>query len=340
MQNTMKKFLGSLLFLAGLLGILALLSPIFLPKTNAKEAGMRNASAVGVFAEPKDTLDVLVFGDSETYSSISPMEIWESYGISSYVCGTPSQRLNYTEQFVEQVLENQNPKLVVLETNAIFRRISFARTVKSKAETAFPIFLYHDRWKSLTAEDFSFGPTQYLYREPDRGFRFFTQTESATKKAQKKYMKPSEKKEKIPGNNAEYVAQIAQLCKDHGAEFMLLSTPSTKNWNYKRHNTIAALAESLDIEYLDMNLLQDELKINWNTDTRDRGDHLNYFGSKKATAVFGNYLYDLGILPDHRGEEAYSQWDIDLKNYHKEIEIALATEGMDGTAGGEVKQNP
>lgn len=44
-----------------------------------------------------------------------------------------------------------------------------------------------------------------------------------------------------------------------------------------------------------MNTLREEIPINWNTDTRDKGDHLNYFGAVKATEYFGKYLEEKGF---------------------------------------------
>ena len=46
--------------------------------------------------EPKNTIAVLVAGDSLTYSSVSTLGLWNQYGITSYVCGQPGQMLSET----------------------------------------------------------------------------------------------------------------------------------------------------------------------------------------------------------------------------------------------------
>ncbi|EKC70166.1 hypothetical protein LEA_07921 [human gut metagenome] len=48
-----------------------------------------------------------------------------------------------------------------------------------------------------------------------------------------------------------------------------------------RHNSTQALADKLQIPFIDFNTMSDQVSINWSTDTRDQGDHLNYFGAKK-----------------------------------------------------------
>ena len=45
----------------------------------------RYNSYVGIQKEQKDSIDLLVLGDSESMTSISPMELWKSTGITSYI---------------------------------------------------------------------------------------------------------------------------------------------------------------------------------------------------------------------------------------------------------------
>lgn len=54
----------------------------------------RYNSYVGIQKEQKDSIDMLVIGDSESMTSISPMELWKSTGITSYVCGQSAQRIS------------------------------------------------------------------------------------------------------------------------------------------------------------------------------------------------------------------------------------------------------
>ena len=82
------KYTGLILaFLAGLLAILILLSFLVNPKNNSQEAGMKDPTAVGFWGEPKNSIDVLVLGDSESYSSIIPTQMWQQQGITSKLLG-------------------------------------------------------------------------------------------------------------------------------------------------------------------------------------------------------------------------------------------------------------
>ena len=68
-----------------------------------------------------------------------------------------------------------------------------------------------------------------------------------------------------------------------------------------------------------MSLLTDEIPIDWETDSRDGGDHLNYYGAMKVSSYMSGYLADHYDLPDHRGDSAYSAWDAAYDQYQKEL---------------------
>ena len=154
MKQNIQNMLKTVCFITLLMGLLILASYIFEPKNNYKEFGMNEIEANGILGEKEETIDVVVVGDSETYSAISPMQLWEEHGMTSYVCGTSGQPMNLSLQFVETVFERQSPKVIIMETNAIYRKNDIGSFLLSRVESAFSIFQYHDRWKSITANDF------------------------------------------------------------------------------------------------------------------------------------------------------------------------------------------
>ena len=116
---------------------------------------------------------------------------------------------------------------------------------------------------------------------------------------------------------------IISLCKQNGAELLLLGTPSPLNYNYRRHNSIDVYAKEHDLEYLDMNMKLKEVEIDWNTDTLDKGDHLNLSGARKVTQYLGGFLVKQYALPDHRGERFYTAWMKEAEDYTKKMEKSL-----------------
>ena len=90
-----------------------------------------------------------------------------------------------------------------------------------------------------------------------------------------------------------------------------MSVPSTKNWSMEKHNGVDALARRLGLQFIDMNLLQNEIPIDWATDTRDKGDHLNYYGAAKVSSYMGRFLAEQGVFSDKRDDPEYDAWNSD-----------------------------
>lgn len=122
MKKIIKRIVSCVLFVAILLGLLQVSSLIFQPKSNDKAAGIHYPRANGIFSEPKDSIDTVFIGDSEVYHSFIPLNIWRDYGITSYDVSSPAQKLVYSMEFLKKTFEKQTPKIVFLETNAIFRK--------------------------------------------------------------------------------------------------------------------------------------------------------------------------------------------------------------------------
>lgn len=318
MKKIIKRIVSCVLFVAILLGLLQVSSLVFQPKSNDKASGSHYPRANGIFSEPKDSIDTVFIGDSEVYHSFIPLNIWRDYGITSYDVSSPSQKLVYSMEFLKKTFENQSPKIVFLETNAIFRKSYLEDEITYKAEQIFPVFRYHDRWKNLQLKDFS-ATVEYTANENNKGYYFTKKSKPATDKAIKEYMKYSDVSAPILSTNRKYLNGIAKFCKNHGAKLVLISTPSTKNWNYQRHNTMEAISKDLGVDYIDTNLLRDDIPIDWKKDTKDKGDHLNYNGAVKLTDYVGKYLDDTKLFKDKRNDPSYDNWNTCLDKFEKQV---------------------
>lgn len=310
-----KRILSLLVFSVVLSGILLAASFVFMPKNNMSEFGMEEAQANGILGEKENTIDVLVLGDSESYSAITPMQIWKETGYTAYVCGTSAQPLNYTSVMLHRAFEKQKPKIVLLETNAIYRKISSSQVINAKLAHYFSVFQYHNRWKTLGWHDFT-GKAKFTWTDDYKGYRYNAAIVASTKKD---YMKPTKEIEAIPDLNVQYVREMKNFCDENESRLVLVSTPSTKNWNYKRHNGIQNLADEIGCDYIDLNLMNDRIQIDWDKDTRDKGDHLNHFGAVKVTRFLSEYLSGMEMLTDHRTDPGYAKWNDSLKKYESVV---------------------
>ena len=310
-----KRVVSIATFLLGMFLILLITSFIFVPKNNMKGFGIENVPANGILGEKANTVDVLILGDSETYSAISPMEIWNQKGYTAYVCGTSAQTLEKSNEMLAKALKTQKPKIVILETNAIYRKLKFEKKLGKKLGDKFSVFRYHNRWKHIRMIDFYTIP-EYTWSDDNKGFYYDTTVIPSTSL---NYMAENKKNAVIPEQNMQDIKALKQTCDENGIRLILLSTPSTKNWNSRRHAAIDKLSNELNCEYIDLNMDEHKLGIDWNQDTRDKGDHMNYNGAQKVTTFLAQYLEATGMLHDHRGDETYGHWHDSYNRYIENI---------------------
>ena len=311
-----RKALRWTLFLAGLLILLQGASWVVTPKDNTAEAGMEQVKANGILGEPANTIDILVLGDSESYTAISPLLLWNQTGYTSYVCGTSGQKLSYTKTMLQRAFQRQKPKLVILETLAIYRPMTLGSLFVDEVSPYLPLLRYHDRWKSLSWRDLT-GPVTYTGTDSYKGHRH---SKAALPCEPGEYMKPTEHRASVPLVNRMYVNMLQRICRKNGAELLLVSTPSPVNWNYRKHNGIQALASELGCRYVDLNLEDQRLKIDWTQDTYDKGDHLNHYGAVKVTTFLGELLQQSGTFADHRSDPSFLGWEQAWKSYEKAVQ--------------------
>lgn len=315
-MTNVKRIAQVLAFFLGLIIILWALSIVFFPKNNMENFGMEEVKANGILGEKENTIDIVVIGDSEAYSSISSMELWRTTGYTSYVCGSSAQPLNYSFKMLQRAFSKQSPKIVILETNTIFRNVNIKNTVLTKLGDHFAIFDYNDRWKKMKFQDI-FKSSDYTWTDDTKGYRFSTVVSPSQKSD---HMAETDAYAKIAKTNLYLIEQIKDYCDEHQAELLFLSTPSTLNWNYARHNSVQKLADDLDCTYIDLNLLNDVVRIDWSKDTRDKGDHLNHSGAVKVTQYLSAYLKRTNLFSDHREEKEYQDWNESLERYLKQIQ--------------------
>lgn len=315
-KNKIKKGGKTALFFLILMTILTGLS-IFvteISKKNDKLIQGRNKSLIQIQKEPENSIDLLILGDSLSYTALSPMQMWRDYGITSFIGGQSGQKIHETYYMLKTALETQSPKLVVIETDVLLHSRTGLGRIREKIEEKlsfyFPVFRYHNIWKPLLMG------TEYA-EESYKGF-MLRDTIQAYKKGE--YMKETADKVTLSPVVTEYMDKIINLCSENDIQILLVSTPSPVNYNFKKYNALKEYAKENNLKYLDMNLKVKKLGINWESDTLDKGDHLNLLGAQKITGYFGDYLKSRYNLLDHRKDKKYEMWNRDAEDYEKKLE--------------------
>ena len=329
----MKKLIRVSIFLVLLVAGLWFLQRLLVPKyIYENEEGVLSAE----YYDNAGDNDVLFIGDCEVYSNFSPIKLWEDYGITSVIRGTPQQLIWQSYYMLEDTLRYETPKVVVYNVfsmrydkpqNEAYNRLTLDgmrwSSVKSDAIKAsmteeesylsyvFPILRFHSRWDELTGEDF-----EYLFsseRLSHNGYVMRVDT------------KPVETlPEPVPladytysDIDWEYLDKIRDCCREHGITLILIKSASCyPYWFDEWDQQIKEYAEKNDLTYVNFLEHADETGIDYTTDTYDAGLHLNLSGAEKSSAWFGKILQQQPGITDRRGDaELDAKWQEKIEFY-------------------------
>ncbi len=316
-----KKILKTAALLLCLVLSLALVQRLLVPKyITENEEGVL---AGEYYADAGDN-DVLFIGDCEVYSNFSPVTLWQEYGITSVIRGTPQQLIWHSYYMLEDTLRHETPKVVVFNVFSMrydkpqseaYNRLALdgmrwspvkARAVKaSMAEGesfisyVFPLLRFHSRWSELSGEDF-----RYLFRSEPLSHNGYVMRVDT---------KPVEfLPDPVPladyaysDVDWEYLDRIRTCCEEHGVTLLLIKSASCyPHWYPEWDAQIADYAEKYGLTYVNFLDHADETGIDYTEDTYDAGLHLNLSGAEKASRWFGKLLLEQPGVTDRRGDTA------------------------------------
>lgn len=333
-KNNRHNLIKMIAFVMVFVVIVGVLGVAFTPKKSDPGSGITNSNARGFYGEPKNSIDVLILGDSNAYSACSPMYIWNKYGIPTYVAAEGFQNVTGASNLLDEVLTCQKPKLVVFDVNMLWTGKTTLKKVennlKNMAYKYLPLAQYHNRWKCMDVKEM-FEAKDYTYRSASRGQYLSMEVKPFT--GQSKMVK-TDVVEDIPEVSAVLLDKLISKCNENGIKMMFVETPTAKSWNYARHNAMVKYAKQKKIDFVDMNTLEGKYAIDWSTDTRDGGRHLNCEGAEKVSAYLGKYISEHYSFKDKRDLEKYVDWNNDYQDYIKYMSnetVSLEAKQSEGT---------
>lgn len=290
------------------------------------------------FYSQKENFDVLFLGSSHMVMGISPMELWNSYGIVSYNFGNHGQWIPVDYWVLKNALDYTKPKLVVLDVYAIDKNEKYSKNHIAFMHEVFDIMpLSRNKISALCdllpegkRMEFLFDFSYYHTRWNEINSTFWEQASPSTQKganldnsnrsdqAVVSEIKPLEIIDKNrmcieESTGKEYLRKIIEMCQKENMDVLLTALPcvvpeSSQVW----YNSTKAIADEYSIDYLDWN--QEDTFLNYNTDFYD-ADHLNSSGAKKITKELGEYIVEKYDLPDQRDNNIALEWNQDYIDY-------------------------
>lgn len=332
-KTDMKSAAKIISFVLVLVVLLELFSLGSFSKLNALTYGNYFTKTYSFISEPENSIEVAGIGSSDLYSAFVPMQLFEKYGYTSTVISTPHQTTLQSYGFLKELLEKQNPKVLVIETDMLYEgapefkqgKVKKDRFAKQKArasnffnalnakrfddlvESHFSIFTFHDKWKTFKFADLNKPKQSAEDVAFHHGYNFNDSVKAAKFNPN---MSPTDIAEPVSDENLCYLNKMIKLCNKYGIKVVLVEMPTQNSWTYYRHNTVQALAEENHVDFIDFNLMFDEIGLDINCDYRDGGDHLNYFGASKTTSYLSDYISrNYGnILSDRRNDPSFAYW--------------------------------
>ncbi|WP_270526270.1 SGNH/GDSL hydrolase family protein [Longibaculum muris] len=283
--------------------------------------------------------DVVFIGDCEVYENISPVQLWKDYGISSYIRGSAQQLIWQSYYLMEDTLRYEKPDVFVFNVlsmkygepqNEAYNRLNLDGMKWSKSkwnaieasmtdeesmiDYLFPLLRYHQRWSELTSEDF-----QYMFsKKPLVSHNgFIMRADELPVKTIPKDQPLSDYQ--FSKTCYEYLDRMVKLCKENGIKLVLMKVPSLyPSWYDEWDEQMVDYAKKNDLLYVNFLDSIEEIGLDFNHDTYDRGLHLNLSGAEKLSHYFGKILQDNFNLKNRQNDESIRQiWQEKVSDYNK-----------------------
>lgn len=294
---------------------------VFSPKSIEDSGGKTFYRGMGFMAEPKNSIEVMVYGNSDVYSGFSPAKLYEKYGYVSYASGTAVQTISKINKLLDKTLETQKPKMVILEVDCLYEK---RKEDFDNSNFMIAPFVFHARWKELKSRDF--------YTIPDRTKKYditkgYVHSEEVYNYKAGDYMGSANAKPlPIPRRNLHELKYFIKTCKENDIKVVFLELPSASSWSYAKHNYIKDIAKKINVPFIDLNVKKEDYAVDFSRDFRDKGNHMNLYGAEKATEYVGKYLAENynEVLSDRRNDKQYVYWKKVLEQYNKTKSTGLA----------------
>ena len=284
-----------------------------------------------LYAQPRDSVDVLLVGSSLIYSGVNTNDLWERYGIAAYDLCSAEQPFWVSYYVIREALKTQHPSLIVLDAKpaayfpdyskpgrvvlstfgirGLENRIGATLACVENARDAWLNILglpaVHSNYENVTAADLVFPPDNGGRGSSWKGF---IEMDATVKFAPQKFAWTNDKRP-INRREEEYVRKIFELAREEGIEVMVLSLPYIDYPNDHPYcSTLFGIAGEYGFGGINFNEPTLRSLMNDSYDFAD-AQHLNIRGSETFTRRLGYEIKKRYDLPDRRGDPAWASYD-------------------------------
>lgn len=193
--------------------------------------------------EPENTVQIACVGNSDLYSGFVPPVLWGNQGYSATVYASARQSLTKSYALLERVFATQSPELVVLETDMLYdhnpQEREMPRVLARQTRAKHLGQDMHNLASVFRQTGAQVTPGDFPSIRRTHGYRYSTKV---TRLAMPDYMADTGKREQVRAENRKAADRILQLCRENGAQLLLVELPTVTSWNAARHRGVAEFA--------------------------------------------------------------------------------------------------
>ena len=122
-------------------------------------------------------------------------------------CGTSMQTLKYSEELLHATFEKHSPKVVILETDRIYKSPILWGWVSSQLIPTFSVLTYHNRWKTMDAKEVGAEPNYTHLCD----FKGYTYSSAVVAASANNHMSATSKSQYINLVNRNYIKKMQKF---------------------------------------------------------------------------------------------------------------------------------
>ena len=323
----MKKIIISLIFI-----VITIL--LFNKYDRILTAKIQNNNIYSYYDE-KNPIDVLFVGNSRILT-ISPIEIWNKYGIVSYNRGGSGQYFKQSYYLSKEFIKRNKAKLIIINVsffetmykhepaiqhtkNMKFSSIkveAYLDIYKDKINNYLNIYTnideFHTRWKDIKKNDF----IQYDYTKGyfihNMLFKISPQNQIINSDRHIQF-------DVLQEEPINYIKELMDYAKKHKTKILLIKMPSSlSKESIKLDEQWEEVCKINGWDFINYNKLLKDINFDFNKDMFD-WSHLNIYGARKVINHLVPYIIKNYNIPNRKNDSKYASWNIAYNNYIRAI---------------------
>ena len=279
------------------------------------------------------SIEVIFVGPSTTHTAISPLNIWNKYGVTSYNLSASAEN-NMISYYLSKSFITNSTKIIffdltffyddlysAIDINMLYSwyldfkdRVNYYKLKDNiyKYALLYSLNEFHDRWKSLSSIDF-LNNNFYGIRNLNQGPLKHSPQEPIDIKDNLSY-------NMLEQNKIKFITELENFAKKNNIIIIYWIRPFTKQYinQYSYFISFEQYAKKHKLNFINFNDSNLINKFDYKKDFIDRV-HLNIYGGEKIS----NYLIEYAIknfnLPTHKNDPAYASWNEDYIKYARAI---------------------